>query len=152
MLPKVKVEVGFGHGGFRFFEGHQEKERLSSEASPSAMLVYDEAQQGSSDFTTFDVYYPYMSSNNFIQVCSPIPLVHHEFVRLFDELLNNAMWYVTFRKSSTHFSFLISKEIPQDSSMLLCSSRHENDQVVGIQVQRAHQWCQTVQFFMYLYS
>jgi len=92
-MPRLKVLVGFGHGDYQIFE-----EELSSEVSPRAMLI-------GGDDVYLDVYYPYISPNNVIQVCSPNPLMYSDFGLLFTKLRRKEHWDSFLWKSSIHFSF-----------------------------------------------
>ncbi|RZC23861.1 TMV resistance protein N [Glycine soja] len=99
ILPKVKVIFGFGHVVYRFWEENQYEQELSLEVSPRSMVVVD----GDLDFTYIDMYYPHISPNNVIQVCSPNLLLHHDFILLFKKLASKDGSRC--RKSSMHFSF-----------------------------------------------
>ncbi|XP_057445942.1 disease resistance protein Roq1-like [Lotus japonicus] len=102
-LTKVVVVTSDKPQGFRFFRRSHKNERLGSEISPSSMLVYQGARREMSDFTTFDVYYSFMSPNNVIEVCIPMPLVHHDFEMLFPKMPTDFQNRLT--KSSMCFSF-----------------------------------------------
>ncbi|KAK7380572.1 hypothetical protein VNO78_33086 [Psophocarpus tetragonolobus] len=52
-----------------------------------------------------DVYYPYISLNNVIQVCSPNPLMLRDFEFLFQQFARRKDWYRTCRNSSMHILF-----------------------------------------------
>ncbi|XP_057445938.1 disease resistance protein RUN1-like [Lotus japonicus] len=101
ILPKVEVLMGNGHGGFCVFIGHGEKEKMSSEVSSDVMVVYHEAEAR----YVLDVYYPHMSPDNVIQVCSPDPQVYHEFNLLFTKLAYHRDLNSRCKKTSTCFSF-----------------------------------------------
>jgi len=92
-MPRVKVLVGYRHGDYQIFE-----EELSSEVSPMAMFICG-------DDLYLDVYYPYISPNNAIQVCCPNPLMHFDFRLLFTKLKKKEHWHCFGLKSSIHFSF-----------------------------------------------
>jgi len=93
MMWKVNLSVDYGHREYQVF-----KEELSSEVSPRAMLICGRD-------IYLDVYYPYISPNNGIQVCSPNPLVHSDFGLLFQKLSRDEDMLCFRKESSINFSF-----------------------------------------------
>ncbi|KAK7271000.1 hypothetical protein RJT34_26570 [Clitoria ternatea] len=101
-LRKVEVLFGYGHQGYTFYVGNQDEEKMSSEVSQEVMLFCDEGM-----YTTFpDVYYPYTSPDNVIQVCRPHQLMHPHFMNsLFKKERRRFGWNHPVRNLSVHFSF-----------------------------------------------
>ncbi|KAK7380571.1 hypothetical protein VNO78_33085 [Psophocarpus tetragonolobus] len=89
--------------GYRFFEVNQDGE-FSSEVSPRAVLICDHYFE-EDDVIYLDVYYPYISPNNVIRVCSPNPLLHSDFHLLFKNIGRSKGRHSCYRKSSMQFSF-----------------------------------------------
>ncbi|KAK7380570.1 hypothetical protein VNO78_33084 [Psophocarpus tetragonolobus] len=90
------------------FEENQDEEELSSEVLPRSILLCNNYyKKRHITYTYLDMYYTYISPNNAIQVCSPDPLLHSDFLTLFqnfakgtDNDLFRRCW-----KSSMCFSF-----------------------------------------------
>jgi hypothetical protein len=64
ILPKVEIITTYGCRGFRSSEN---EEKMSPKVFPSAMCVYNEYGQ-----SFLNVYAHYITSNNVIEVCSPL--------------------------------------------------------------------------------
>ncbi|KAG4981592.1 hypothetical protein JHK84_035168 [Glycine max] len=115
ILPNVEVITDYGKRGFQLFEGyHEDKEKVSSEKSPSAMVDYNEGS-----FIYLDLCFPYISFHNVIEVCSPNPLECHNFGFLFKLLQAGSLnWYKPGSRTSS-MQFWFRKKFPK---IALCFS------------------------------
>ncbi|RDX60607.1 TMV resistance protein N, partial [Mucuna pruriens] len=102
-LRKLEVIFGYGRWGYRFFEENRDEQELSTQVSPKAMFVCYHRHH----FSYVDVYYPYVSPNNVIQICSPNPSMYRYFHSLFRNLARGGEkdWFRKCKRWSTHFSF-----------------------------------------------